>query len=647
MANAYEEQKFLRLLSNRYPTVNSAAAEIINLSSMLNLPKGTEHFISDIHGEFTSFQHVLKNGSGSIARKIAEEFGNELTATEKRALATLVYYPEEKLELTESNIDYFDEWCKQNITRLIRVTARMASKYTRTKLRAATPSEFEYIIEELLAGREDVPDKDLYYSEITDAIIETGRAKAFITVVCRLIQHLAIDRLHVIGDIYDRGSGAVKVMDRLEKYHSVDVEWGNHDVVWMGAACGSAVCAANVVRVCVKYNNLSTLEDGYGINLVPLVKFALDVYGDDECRAFDCDGDNADRTSARVHKAITVIQMKLEGQLSLRRKEFNMEKRVFLDKIDYSKGVVTIGGRTYELTDKNFPTVDPENPYKLTEEEAEVMSMLTNAFAQSEKLRRHVDFLYSHGSMYRIYNGNLLYHGCIPMDKNGNFIKAEIGGVKVGGKALYDELEKQLRKARFSHSASEKAYALDVAWFVWSNERSPLFGKDKMATFERYFLSDKASRKEEKNAYYSLIDDEKTVKKIFDEFGINFESGHIINGHVPVKLKDGESPRHANGKVLIIDGGFSDAYRKVTGIAGYTLVSNSRGMKLVALEPFVSKEDAVKNEYDIKFSETLVNYEASRKRIADTDKGAEMKETISDLKKLMDAYKRGDIRERE
>lgn len=646
MTNADDERKFLRLLSNRYPTINSAAAEIINLSSMLNLPKGTEHFISDIHGEFTSFQHVLKNGSGSIARKIAEEFGNELTTKEKRALATLIYYPEEKLELVESSIDYFDEWCKKSITRLIRVTARMASKYTRTKLRSATPSEFEYILEELLAGREDVPDKDLYYSEITDAIIETGRAKAFITVVCRLIQHLAIDRLHVIGDIYDRGSGAVKVMDRLTKYHSVDVEWGNHDVVWMGAACGSEVCAANVVRVCARYNNLSTLEDGYGINLVPLVRFALSTYGDDECRAFDCEGDNSDRTSARIHKAITVIQMKLEGQLAKRREEFDMEKRVFLDKIDYNRGFVAIEGKEYKLTDKNFPTINPSEPYELTDGEQSVISALTSAFAQSEKLQRHIDFLYSHGSMYRIYNGNLLYHGCIPMDKDGNFIQAEIGGVKAAGKALYDELEKWLRKARFSSSPEEKAYALDTAWFVWSNERSPLFGKDKMATFERYFLSDKASRKEEKNAYYSLIDDEKTVKKIFDEFGINFESGHIINGHVPVKLKDGESPRHADGKVLIIDGGFSGAYRNITGIAGYTLVSNSRGMKLVALEPFVSKEDAVKNEYDIKFSETLVNYESSRKRVADTDRGAEMKETISDLKKLMEAYKHGDIREK-
>ncbi len=550
----------------------------------------------------------------------------------------------------ESGTDEFDEWCEKSILQLIRVTRRMASKYTRTKLKNATPSEFEYILEELLTEREEVPDKELYYNEIVDAIIATGRAKAFIVVVCRLIQHLAIDRLHVIGDIYDRGSGAADVMERLSRYHSVDVEWGNHDVVWMGAACGSEVCAANVVRICAKYNNLSTLEDGYGINLVPLVHFADDTYGDDPCARFACEGETDGspeyRTNVRVHKAVSVIQMKLEGQLSARRPEFAMQSRVFLDKIDYNRGVVKIGETEYPLTDTHFPTVNPADPYRLTENEKKVMERLTTAFAQSEKLQRHMDFLFSRGSMYRVYNGNLLYHGCIPMDMEGNFLSFNVRGKEVSGKALYDELERWIRKARFSSVEEEKRYGRDIMWFIWSNERSPLFGKDKMTTFERYFLADKASHKESKNAYYSLIDDKKTVKKIFNEFGIDFESGHIVNGHVPVKLKDGESPVHCDGKVLIIDGGFSKAYQGVTGIAGYTLVANSHGMKMVALEPFVSIEDAVKNEYDIHSSTTLVDYESRRALVADTDKGKEMKETIEDLKKLMDAYKTGAIRER-
>lgn len=646
-----DELKYLKLLSAQYPTLNSAAAEIINLSSILHLPKGTEHFISDIHGEYTSFQHVLKNGSGSIAKKINDEYGSSLTAKEKRALATLIYYPEEKLALIERSSDDFDEWCKKTIIELIRVLRRMASKYTNTKLRGATPSEFEYIIEELMTEREEIADKDLYYNEIVDTIVATERAKAFIVIVCRLIQHLAIDRLHVIGDIYDRGSGAVEVMERLTRYHSTDVEWGNHDIVWMGAACGSEVCIANVVRVCVKYDNLSTLEDGYGINLVPLVRFAMSVYENDPCEEFFCDGSENEtaqdaRLAAKIHKAITVIQMKLEGRLSSRRPDFNMEKRVFLDKIDYEKGTVNIDGAVYPLLDKNFPTVDPSSPYTLTAEEQQVCYRLMLAFVNSEKLQRHIDFLYSHGSMYRIYNGNLLYHGCIPMEEDGSFRKVTLHGQTFSGRALYDILDRWARRARFSANPEHKSYGLDAMWFIWSNENSPLFGKDKMTTFERYFIADKASHKEAKNSYYALIDDPKTVKKIFAEFGIDFNTGHIINGHVPVKLKDGETPIHCGGKVLIIDGGFSKAYQSVTGIAGYTLVANSMGMKIVALEPFVSIEDAVNKEYDIHSSTTLVDYTSKRRLVADTDRGAEIKAKIEDLKKLMFAYKIGSIREK-
>lgn len=500
------ENKYLELLSDQFPTVNAAAAEIINLSGTLNLPKGTEHFISDIHGEYPSFQHVLKNGSGSVARKISEEFGNALTHREKRLLATLVYYPEEKCELVESELkngEDFNEWCKKMITQLICVTRRMASKYTRIKIRSAVHSEFEYIMEELLSIHDDVPDKEAYYNDIIDAVIDTGRAKAFIAVICRLIQHLAIDRLHVIGDVYDRGSGAVQVMDKLLRYHSVDVEWGNHDVTWMGAACGSELCVAGVVRICVRYNNLDTLEDGYGINLIPLFRFALRAYGDDDCKNFypenvrggQSDGaDGEAAANAKIHKAIAVIQMKLEGQLSARRPEFNMTGRVFLDKIDYEAGTVKIEGKTYALTDNNFPTVNRDDPFALNEEERAVVSQLTASFAQSEKLQRHVDFLFSRGSMYRVYNGNLLYHGCVPMDEEGNFIKVPLRDGTFSGKALYDELEKRARTARFAESLAEREYGRDVMWFIWSNENSPLFGKDKMTTFERYFLSDQIGR---------------------------------------------------------------------------------------------------------------------------------------------------------
>ncbi len=647
------EYKYLALLSEQFPSINAAAAEIINLASMLNLPKGTEHFISDIHGEYPSFQHVLKNGSGSVLRKIGEEFGSSLTQKEKRALATLVYYPEEKLELTEHSVDNFDEWCKKRITQLIRITRRMASKYTKAKIRGALHSEFEYILEEMLSIHDDIPDKERYYNDIVEAIIDTGRAKAFIVIISRLIQHLAIDRLHVIGDIYDRGSSAVQVMDRLSVYHSVDVEWGNHDIEWMGAACGSDVCIASVIRICARYNNLSTLEDGYGINLVPLVQLATELYGDDPCKNFRCEADDLDensteyRTNCKVHKAISVIQMKLEGQLSQRRPEFNMAHRVFLDKIDYEKGTVVVEGKQYPLTDTSFPSVNPVVPFALNAGEKRVCEKLRRAFMQSEKLQRHISFLFSRGSMYRVYNGNLLYHGCVPMDKDGNFISVPFAGGEFSGKALYDELEKWVRRARFSTDEAERSYGLDAMWFIWSNGNSPLYGKDKMTTFERYFLADKSAYVEEKNAYYSLTDRPDVMKKIFDEFGIDFETGHIVNGHVPVKLKEGESPIHCDGKLLIIDGGFSKAYQPVTGIAGYTLVSNSRGMQLIALEPFVSVEDAVRNEYDIHSSTTLLDFESERRTVAETDKGKEMKHKIEDLKKLIAAYKSGSIREKQ
>ncbi len=645
-----QDEKYLKLLSSQYPSGAKAALEIIKLSSILNLPKGTEHFVSDIHGEAASFLHVLKNGSGSIRKKIDDEFGETLSENEKRELATLIYYPEEKLEIEESGKSHFDEWCRTELLRLIRVTRRVASKYSRNTLKDALPDEFGYIIEELLTEKAEVADKEAYYNEIIQAIIATGRAKAVIAAFCRLSQRFAVDRLHVIGDIYDRGAGAVTVMDALENYHSVDIEWGNHDISWMGAANGSELCIANAIRICARYGNLSTLEDGYGINLVPLVRFADETYRNDDCARFfseftEEEAGEAELT-AKIHKAIAVIQLKLEGQLAHRRPEFHMEKRIFLDKIDYEAGKVEIDGKVYVLADKNFPTVNPDSPYELTAEEKRVCKKLKEAFRGSEKLQRHVDFLYTHGSMYRIYNGNLLYHGCVPLEENGEFRSAELAGKKCSGKALYDLLEEQIRGGRYASNAEKRAYGIDVMWFVWSNENSPLYGKDKMTTFERYFIEDRESYAEEKNAYYRLYDDEKTVRNIFREFGIDEEDGHIINGHVPVKVKRGESPVHCGGKVIVIDGGFSLAYQKVTGIAGYTLVSDSRVIKLIAHEPFVSTEEAVRSERDMHSTAEIIRRAGRRLCVGDTDRGREMREKIVDLKVLLEAYNSGKIKER-
>ena len=641
------DNKYLRQLSVQFPTAHAAAAEIINLSSVLNLPKGTEHFISDIHGEYDSFQHVLRNASGSIAKKIEDEFGDELTGAEKRTFATLIYYPEEKIELIEATCPDFSAWCKRMLFLLIRMTRRTAFKYNRTKLKRALSPDYEYIIEELLTERAEVSDKEAYYNGIIDAILETESAKSFIIVFCRLIQHLAIERLHILGDIFDRGANPHLVMDRLQTYHSVDVQWGNHDIEWMGAACGSALCEASVVRICLRYGNLSLLEEGYGINLIPLVTFAMNEYRDDPSTLFavsereDIDG----ATLAKMHKAITVIQLKLEGRLSARRPEFSMQGRIFLDKIDYDRGIVRIDGREYPLLDTSFPTVDREHPYELTEGEKKVCEKLRTAFLASEKLQRHVEFLFARGSMFRVYNGNLLYHGCVPLNRDGSFKAAIIGGEEVRGKALYEALERWARKGRYSKDKAEKEYGLDVMYFIWSNEKSPLYGKDKMTTFERYFLKDELAKQEEKNPYYAFIEREETVKKIFDEFGIDFQTGHIINGHIPVKKKKGESPVHCNGKVIIIDGGFSAPYQKVTGIAGYTLVFDSRLLKIVAHEPFVSIGEAIATECDIRSEVEIITKTEGRLKVADTDRGREMQERIADLKDLIAAYKAGLIRE--
>ena len=648
------ELNYLRSLSKQFPTIASASTEIINLQSIMSLPKGTEHFLTDIHGEYEQFNHVLKNGSGSVKRKIDEEFGNTLTARDKRSLATLIYYPKEKLELVmqqEEDQEILEDWFKITLHRLVQVTKRVASKYTRSKVRKALPADFSYVIEELITEKEEVQDKEAYYNEIIHTIIRIGSAPDFIIALCNLIQRLVIDHLHIVGDIYDRGKGPHIILDTLGAYHSVDIQWGNHDVVWMGAASGHAACIANVIRVSARYGNLDTLEEGYGINLIPLATFALETYADTDCSAFSIKyDDNYDRKDLeldmKMHKAIAMIQFKLESQLIKKYPEFEMEDRLLLDKIDFEKGTVNIGGVEYPMRDMDFPTVDPADPCRLTEEEEQVVERLRHAFVHCEKLQRHVRFLFSKGSLYKVYNSNLLYHGCVPVDEKGNFLKVNVFGKEYSGKGLYDVLDHYARKGYYSKNKEEAQKGRDIIWYIWTGPKSPVFGKDKMATFERYFVEDKATHAEKKNSYYSLTDDEETVNRILREFGLDPAVSHIINGHVPVELKKGDTPIKCGGKLLIIDGGFSKAYQSKTGIAGYTLIANSHGMTLVAHEPFESAQAAIRKESDIISDAIIVETAARRVQVADTDVGAELKESIYYLEELLASYMDGTLVEK-
>lgn len=646
------ELNFLRSLSNQYPTIASASTEIINLQSILNLPKGTEHFMTDIHGESEQFNHILKNGSGSVRRKISEEFGNTMSERDKKALATLIYYPKEKLDIVLQEEENIEDWYKITLHRLVQITKRVASKYTRSKVRKALPADFAYIIEELITEKAELLDKEAYYNEIIHTIIRLDRAPEFIIALSNLIQRLVIDHLHIVGDIYDRGPGPHVIMDTLRNYHSVDVQWGNHDIVWMGAASGHMACICNVIRMAARYGNLSTLEEGYGINLIPLATFALTTYADTNCDVFAVNYDNDYNTKdlaldTKMHKAISMIQFKLEGQIIKRRSCFEMEDRLLLDKIDYEKGTILIDGKTYQLKDCDFPTVNPADPYALTTEEEEVMKRLQKAFLSCEKLQKHVRFLFSKGGMYKVYNSNLLYHGCVPVDENGDFLKVNLFGTDYSGKALYDVLEHYARRGYYSkHHPEEKAKGQDVIWYIWTGPKSPVFGKDKMATFERYFIEEKETHKEVKNSYYKLLDEEGFINKILAEFGLDSRDAHIVNGHVPVEAKKGESPIRCGGKLFIIDGGFSKAYQGKTGIAGYTLVSNSYGMRLVAHEPFESAEVAIKKESDIYSDSVIVESVKRRQRVADTDIGVEIKERIRALEDLLQAYRDGSLIEK-
>ncbi|MCI9530384.1 MAG: fructose-1,6-bisphosphatase [Lachnospiraceae bacterium] len=647
------EIRYLKSLAKQYPTIALAATEIINLQAILSLPKGTEHFITDIHGEYDQFRHIMKNGSGAIKRKIEEEFSNSLSIAEKKGMATLIYYPKLKLKQVRKQEDNMADWYKVALYRLIRVCKNASSKYTRSKVRKALPKDFAYVIEELLTGRPDVSDQEAYYNEIINSVIRTGRAGELVVAFCNLIRRLVVDHLHVVGDIYDRGPYPNLIMDTLMKHHSVDIQWGNHDVLWMGAAAGNPACIANVIRISAKYGNLNTLEDGYGINLIPLAKFALTTYGQDPCEAFHLDyrEDEYDVKDAaldqKMHKAIAVIQFKLEGQLIKKRPEFQMSHRLLLDKMDLGKGTVEVEGKTYPLQDTSFPTLDKEHPYDLSPEEAEVMERLVTAFANCGKLQEHIRFLYAKGSLYKVYNGNLLYHGCVPFNEDGSFKKVQVFGQAYSGKKLYDVLENYARKGYYSIDPQEKEKGLDILWFIWQSANSPVFGKYKMTTFERYFIADKETHEEPKNPYYRLLEQEEAVNKILAEFGLFQEDSHIINGHVPVEAKRGESPVKCGGKLLIIDGGFSKAYQPKTGIAGYTLIYNSYGLLLAAHEPFESVEKAVQEGSDIHSHMMLVHHSNRRITVADTDIGEEIRENIEDLEKLLCAYREGSIVERQ
>lgn len=645
------EFRYLERLSELYPTIAHASTEVINLQAILNLPKGTEHFLTDIHGEDEAFAHVLKNGSGAVRRKIDEVFGNTMSSRVKQSLATLIYYPKQKMDRVKKEEPDMEEWYRITLYRLIEVCKTTASKYTRSKVRKALPKDFGYVIEELITEKAEVPDKESYYNAIVNTIIRVGRAEEFIIALSELIQRLVIDRLHIVGDIYDRGPGPHIIMDKLMKYHSVDIQWGNHDVLWMGAAAGQKGCIANVIRICARYGNLDILEDGYGINLLPLATFAINTYANDPCERFALKGSNSyteqeKEVEVKMQKAISIIQFKVEGQIIKENPEFDMESRNLLHRIDFEKGTIEIDGKIYEMLDKNFPTVDPKDPYALTQEEEDVMERLQKAFMHCEKMQEHMTFLLNRGGLYKVHNNNLLYHGCVPLTEDGEMKTVEIYGKKYKGRSLYEALESYVRKGFFALDKEEKERGRNMMWYIWLHENSPLFGKDKMATFERYFIADKETHTEHKNPYYKLLENEEIVKSILKEFGLPEEGTHIVNGHVPVKSKKGESPIKCNGRVLVIDGGFSKPYQKETGIAGYTLIYNSHGMILAAHEPFESREAAIEKESDIHSDSITVTEELHRVLVGDTDNGKKIKKQIADLEMLLEAYRNGSIAEK-
>lgn len=650
------DRRVLELLSQTFPNISAASTEIINLEAILNLPKGTEHFVADLHGEYEAFGHTLRNASGNIKRKATELFGSTMRDSEIKELCSLIYYPKPKLELIKETESDLSDFYKITLNQLVKMVRSVSSKYTRSKVRKALPREYAYIIEELLHETPDDTKKTAYFNRIIETIILTGRAEDFIVTMCNVIQQLSIDQLHVLGDIYDRGPGAHLIMDLLSSYPNFDIQWGNHDIVWMGAAAGNACCIANVLRMSLRYANMATLEDGYGINLVPLVTFAMDTYKDDPCRQFqprlDDDNDNGYshrdlQMLAKMHKAISVIQFKLEGAMAEKHPDWGMEGRRLLHLIDKASGTIRLPEGVFELVDANFPTVDPADPYKLTAEEDEIVNKLVHSFLVSAKLQSHMRALISHGAIYGVYNGNLLYHASMPLNVDGTLKQVKIGDETFSGKKLFERVNTLVRAAFNDDTDSEeKDFAVDYFWYLWSGVDSPLFDKSKMSTFERYFIADPVTHKEIKGHYYTLRENPEICDMILDEFGVKGPHRHIINGHVPVRVGNGENPIKAEGKLMVIDGGFSKAYHHTTGIAGYTLVFHSRGFELVAHEPFTTAKNAVLYGTDIVSTNQIVEMSAHRMRVRDTDKGAVLQSQIDELMELLYAYRRGYLHER-
>ena len=637
---------YLKLLSKEFPTIKAASSEIINLKAICGLPKGTEYFFSDLHGEYDAFIHLLRSASGVIREKINETFDLLISEEEELALANLIYYPKKGVQQAKKEGRFNEDWQKITIYRLVRICKQCASKYTRSKVRKKMPKEFAYIIDELLHVDYNDDNKKVYYEEIIRSIIDGGIGEEFIIMLCDLVQNLAIDNLHIIGDIYDRGPRPDIIMEELMRSHDVDIQWGNHDISWMGAACGNLACISNVLRIAIRYNCFDLLEDGYGINLRPLSVFAERVYGNDPCEIFMPKSldeniyDSVDPVlAAKMHKAISIIQFKVEGQIIKRRPEFDMNDRLQITCIDFAKGTVAIGGKEYPMKDMLLPTVDPKDPLKLTKEEEELMRTLQMSFKHSTDLQRHIKFVYSHGGMYKCCNSNVLYHGCIPMKENGEFDELKINGIIYSGKRLLKYIEDIVKMAYFLPEGDPmKEWCMDFVWYLWCGPKSPVFGKDKMATFESYFVADKATHKEHMNPYYKLSQKEEICDKILKEFGLPVTGSHIINGHVPVKLKDGESPIKGNGKLYVIDGGLSKAYQPKTGIAGYTLIFNSHYLALAEHKPFdPNQESTPKVE--------IVERMQKRVMVADTDIGKRLKAQIEDLYELVAAYRGGVLKE--
>lgn len=648
-----QDERYLRLLSEKFPNAQAVITELINLRAILSLPKGTEHFVSDLHGESSAFIHMIKNASGVVRKKVDEVYGTTLSEEEKRALCALIYYPDERIEYERSVQPDMNAWYKLRLHQVVDIARAVTIKYSRSKVHKLLPEDYAYIIKELLHETNlEQHDRQTYYNAIIDAIIETGCAEQLLIVISYLIHSLTIDTLHIVGDIFDRGPGASKILDVLSTVRDYDIQWGNHDIEWMGAMAGNMALLATVLRVSIRYANIETLEEGYGINLLPLANFAMTVYGDDPCTIWQTkDFENNPRLTrsaqlmAKMHKAISIIQFKLEGQTVLRHPEWHMDHRALLDKIDFEKGAIVLDGHTYPLLDTNLPTINPKKPYELSQYEQDLMNQLWRSFRKSEKMQRHLRMLYEHGSLYLVRNGFLLYHAAIPLNAGGSFTENDVCGQHVSGKALMSRTDEIIRRAYYG-TGKEKEDALDYMLYLWEGEFSPLYNKDKMTTFERYFIEDKGPHEEKKGAYFTLADDEKICEKILTEFGLDPKSGRIINGHVPVRTIKGETPMRANGKRFVIDGGFSKPYQEKTGIAGYTLIYNSHGIQLVEHESFESREQAVLSGSDIHNRMLLQDFSGHRIRIKDTDKGKELLEQINSLEQLLQVYRSGAMRER-